>query len=553
MTIVGNGNWQLFLDDYVIQRSTGFQRVVHHPKDRGVVIPAEHAYEGLGVERAQVFRREDGRFEAHYVAKWWDPEADDAVEAAKQDFIAYTSMAGAYAHSDDGIHWEKPNIRRVKAPKSSSLKNLSPVPVPDNYGTENNLGSPFAFIRDMSLHGNVDDPQKRFVIRLFSEDKPVMNVQSVHAPTGYFAAEIPDFLNDPDWKSKLIPMDGTLNPRRHWLHFYDDIHDEWVAMEQGVVGHWLPCRDIARFSSKDLKHWVSDSVLNPDMDDSSLPHCYSEVHMLFPFFHEGIVFGLLDWMNSDRCFDYGGPSMGNPEAPFGWPGNAPICRKGTLETRIVISRDGGKTWDRSSSREAWIPHGTEEDSINRLVYSYGPPVRVGDEDYFYMTVGDGDFLSVKISDRFAAYSHERMRKTQIALYTQKRDRYVSLRTRHVAEVLVTKPLLVDGDRLQLNVDASRGEVQVGIGIYESTPMLENCETYAHYVQWSECKPQALRNLAEGFSISDCEPIHSNAIAHDVVFTDGADLSSLQGKTVRLFFRVTNADLYGFRLFKSGDR
>ena len=58
--------------------------------------------------------------------------------------------------------------------------------------------------------------------------------------------------------------------------------------------------------------------------------------------------------------------------------------------RITISRDGGLTWDRTSSREAWIPHGTEHDSYDRLVISALPPVHVGDKDWFYTEVLDGD-------------------------------------------------------------------------------------------------------------------------------------------------------------------
>ena len=52
--------------------------------------------------------------------------------------------------------------------------------------------------------------------------------------------------------------------------------------------------------------------------------------------------------------------------------------------RITISRDGGRTWDRTSSRVAWIPPGTAEESYDRLVIGPTPPVRVGDEDWFYV-------------------------------------------------------------------------------------------------------------------------------------------------------------------------
>ena len=41
-------HWQLFLDDHVIARSTGFQRVVHHPQPRGVVLKPDKPWESMG-------------------------------------------------------------------------------------------------------------------------------------------------------------------------------------------------------------------------------------------------------------------------------------------------------------------------------------------------------------------------------------------------------------------------------------------------------------------------------------------------------------------------
>jgi len=67
--------WQLFLDDYAIARSTGLTRVLHHPRARGVVIPADKPWETAGVETlygSGIGRRDDGSFFAFYRAMWWD-------------------------------------------------------------------------------------------------------------------------------------------------------------------------------------------------------------------------------------------------------------------------------------------------------------------------------------------------------------------------------------------------------------------------------------------------------------------------------------------------
>ena len=56
------------------------------------------------------------------------------------------------------------------------------------------------------------------------------------------------------------------------------------------------------------------------------------------------------------------------------------------------------------------------------------------------------------------------RKSRGGLYTQKHNRYVSLQAHNVPQILITKPIKVTGKRLQLNVDANRGQVMVGTGI-----------------------------------------------------------------------------------------
>ena len=42
-------HWQLFLDDHVIARSTGFQRVLHHPRPRGIVLENSDMWDRFGV------------------------------------------------------------------------------------------------------------------------------------------------------------------------------------------------------------------------------------------------------------------------------------------------------------------------------------------------------------------------------------------------------------------------------------------------------------------------------------------------------------------------
>jgi hypothetical protein len=244
-------NWQLLLDEHVVARSTGFDRVLHHPRARGVVIPADKPWETAQSMPNFFARKPDGTFVAIYGVVWWNPDANNKTQP---DRAQQYEAGRAYATSRDGIHWEKPNLGLVEAPAGIDWEKSPPLPAPKGMSKENNLGVPFS-IRDLVQFGNVQDPAKRYAIS--------------YKGKAYFSAEIPDFIHDSNWASKLVDAGGTFSPRGGALHFWDSIHEEWVAMVQNVVPHWMPGREMARFASKDLVHWTSDIGLAADSED---PH-----------------------------------------------------------------------------------------------------------------------------------------------------------------------------------------------------------------------------------------------------------------------------------------
>ena len=146
--------WELFLDDHVITRSTGFRRVLHHPAPRGIVIPADRPWDQGGLSVIYVGGRADGTFECYYQVRGLSDE-----EMSSGEFIAY-------AVSQDGIRWEKPILNLVNSP----------------LGTETNLvpcGPPV----DLGLHGNVSDPARRFAIALGDDSRHCLRL--------YFGNELP--------------------------------------------------------------------------------------------------------------------------------------------------------------------------------------------------------------------------------------------------------------------------------------------------------------------------------------------------------------------------
>ncbi len=476
-------HWQLFLDDHVIERSTGFRRVLHHPKPRGIVIPADKPWETIGLSPVYVGRRTDGSLECYY-----------RVHGP----FKYETMG--YAISKDGIHWTKPNLKLLAAP-GGKPNNLIPC------------GQP----KDLGQYGNVSDPAKRFLVAL--GDGPGWRMRL------FFGRELPDFVNDPDWRTKLVEC-GVKPSYKLSLHFWDDIHKEWVYMRQSP--NHPPTRAIARWATKDLQNWTLRPVLYPDAADSTDPRYFDEIYGMCAIYTEGFALGYAEWMIGDQTR----PDMARFEQEL----IGRLHMKGTMELRLVTSRDGGFTWDRTVSREAWIPHGKEHDSYDRLVRLHSAPVRMGDEDWFYCTVVNGDHGAG------ADYYRGRAPKHQGALYVQKHHRYVSLTADHTPQILITKPIKATGKTLQLNVDASHGAVSVGIGIDKPITIFGTTALLPNYMVRDR---SGKTHLEEGFRIKECQPVRVDSIEHDVQFK-ASSLASLMGKTVRLYIMVQDADLYGFR-------
>ena len=490
-------HWQLFLDNHVIARSTGFQRVIHHPRPRGIVLEGNRSYEQRGVTPLYVGPRKAGGYEMYYRAH------------------GPLGVPVCYAISEDGLKWEKPAVNQVETPN----------------GKENNI-APCAQPWDLGQFGNVRDPKKRFAIC----------VDSFPSRRGeiYFCREPPDFLNDPNWRDRLVKSGGHKPGPYNNLEFWDDIDQEWVRMRQAP--NHAPVRCTGRYAAgPTLTGWKLDHYLYPDAEDSTDPRYFHEAYGMRSIYLEGFVLGIVDWFIGDRTHPNADfyKVFGRHTTDEGLIGKG--VSKGTMELRIVTSWDGGKTWDRTVSREPWIPHGTEQDSYDRLVRIGCPPLRKGDEDWFYCIGYDGDHTTG------TGYYHNRgQNNIRALLYTQKRNRYVSLTAGNSPQILITKLIKVTGKKLQLNVDGSRGEVAVAVAVDKwmrhktgQWPFVANLPHWMVLDRWERS------HLEKGFHFEDCEPVHVNSIEHDVKFKN-ASFESLMGKTVRLYILVQDADLYGFR-------
>jgi hypothetical protein len=186
--------------------------------------------------------------------------------------------------------------------------------------------------------------------------------------------------------------------------------------------------------------------------------------------------------------------------------------EGPVETQIAVSRDG-KNWKRLH-RPAYVGIGGHDGIDVKTAYIAHGMVRRGDELWQYY-FGEPHYHSAykKYDDKRAVFR-----------LVQRLDGFVSIDSPYEKEAFVrTRPFTFKGGRLRLNIDTdAAGYAQVGFLDQNGQPV-------------------------RGFSLEDCVYLNGDFIDTEVEWLgQGSDVSSLQGKTVQLVFRMRGSKLYSMR-------
>lgn len=509
---------QLFLDDWIVDRSTGLTRTLHRPTKRGLIKNAD----GTDWDRGDVYaghivcRDAAGRFHMTYRYMWGDPGVKGLSPNIGEDKAHWYRESVAYATSSDGIHWEKPDLGLVDGPSGFRKIEDYPFLVPTGTSKHNSLGCPIDFIYDLHAHGNLHEPGKRFILRTGRRDD-THPFASLLESRLWYAADWPDFARDPDWRSKLTPIEGAdLSPRGFkLLAGFDHPTKQWFAVSQDTLGNWMPRggRDIARFTSPDLKSWKGPELVLPVApDESKQPDDTVEYMDLMAYRvggpRSGVWLGQLCVFHSDRSNEQ-----------YQMPRLDRVWRKGTTELRLVISRDAGKTWQRVCDKQVWLPHHPELHGYDHLVFA-SAPVTVGDEQWMYYSAWDGEHLIFNRDGSLYEKGFARTGRTARASF--RRDGYVSLDASGNAGELVTRPLRATGSSLRINLLAHRnGTVR------------------------AELQDAAGKSLA-GLALDDCTPLTGDHVDAKVTWRNGKITDAMLAAGLRVRFVVSDASLYGFR-------
>ena len=316
------GRPQLFVDDFVIERSEGVSRTLNRPEkvEQNPIMRPDRPWEGsLCMQPGTVIYDEQDR-----IFKMWYLTFASREKPDVEEFLCY-------ATSRDGLHWERPDLNLV-----------------DYLGSKaNNILLRWANWTHVVLKDPRDpDPSRRYKLAYWRwhEPGPQMGVRVAFSPDGIHWTEYPSNPVVP-W-----PLSGDT-----FSVMQDPVSNQfWLYHKSEVV----PVRKVARLVSDDFIHWREDRVvLEPDEFDPP----DTEFYGLSAFPYGAQYLGLLwvfhtypQWVDVQMVSSHDG---------LAWKRTA--GRKIYLELGFMVLDYSGQSFD------------------SGMVYPANAPVRAGNELFIY--------------------------------------------------------------------------------------------------------------------------------------------------------------------------
>jgi hypothetical protein len=467
---------QLFVDDFLIE-STTLRRRFHQPQksEHNLVLWPETEAEMDGGECPTAAPFNDG--------VWYDP----ADRLFKMWYHASWMRNTAYAVSEDGIEWRKPELDVV--PGTNIV--LAPRP---------------GFRRDgccVWLDHEASDPDQRFkMFQYFRSSgefgKPWQGGEVYTSADGIYWGE--------PTRTGLLGDNSTF--------FYNPFRQKWVYSIRTAS---LP-RKIAGVRTRSYREhsdflegsqweddepviWAwSDEFDEPDPQIGEVPQLYD----LNAVAYESIMLGLI--------------------AIFFGPPNPVAAEQGvpkTIDLELGFSRDGFH-WDRPN-RRPFIPATRTPSTWGRgyIHAAGGTCLVVGDKLYFYYGAWSGE--SPRLSGSMMG-GHQAANAMyaggDTGLATLRRDGFASIDAGQDGGLLTTKLVTFDGRHLFVNADTISGELRVEVLDRHGT-------------------------VVAPYSADNCVPMSIDGTRQMVMWEGSDDLSTLRSTPLRFRFHLTNGSLYSF--------
>lgn len=452
---------QLFVDRYIISQTEGVELTVAAPErspENPCFCPEPGADEGHGmIPDTVLYDRAQHMFRMWYTSM--EGDADDQFPAV--------------AESKDGIHWTRP-VLHLREFHGSTANNLM-------------QGDPGVVFLDP----HDSDATRRY--------KRVFTVENSNG-VGVGVAFSPDGLH---WKeSSANPVLNHTGDTHSWLG--------WDERSQRYIGYFRPHgerqdvaireqkRRIGVSFSSDAEHWTPiEPVL--EADDHDPPG--TEFYWLHAIPYEDVYIGMLSVLHMDNnLLDFRQPD--------------PVGREQTVDIELVVSRDGVH-WLRSNNRAPWLALGRFQ-SWDDLTMWPSAPVVLDDGIRVYYS---GWNLRHHLGD---LASSNRMRDglwraSCIGFVSLRLDGWVAAHAvGHRTGVLTTRTLQFEGNALEVNANAARGQIKVELLDAQGQPI-------------------------PGFSGAAAAALTSDSLHYRVPFG-----RPLPAGPVRVRFTINDAELYAFQ-------
>jgi len=455
------GQRQLFLDDQVIESVEHLKRTMHQPEKRGAVIRSVNPAQTIQTRTAPV----------------WDPET-------KQFKLWVMSTDQPLRVSADGLHWmagPAPNMRI-----------------------------------DHAVYDPHDpDPARRYKAALLNEGFAV-------SPDGvqWTKLELPAIPSSDEGNFSYDPKEGLF------------IHS---VKRGGPYG-----RSVAMATSRDFKTWndygvvfhadeldqeigrkrIAERLKNPTLKqpEYDTPEHYSvQIYNMGVFHYEGLYIGL------PSIYHHTG------KVPPGWPEFdtlrlSPAMQDavgkygdytGFYNIQLATSRDLVH-WQRVAERQPFLeasPLGAGAYDTQTIIGPSAPIVRDNELWFYYTGIKHYAFVASGNEPGYDDYFPD---KGAVCLAVLRRDGFMSLDASADPGKLLTKPFVLNGTHLHVNVDAAAGEL--GVTVLDG----------------------------DGKAIAVSEPVVGDKPQTAVQWKSG-DLKGHQGKQIQFRFALRNARFYSFWL------
>ena len=469
---------QLFIDDALIDSCIGRAELrLHHPVRRGIALTHDAPWEGNGCGYHTVFK--DGEIYRMYYKAWQIGTGGKVTNP----------VVICYAHSTDGINWEKPSLGLVEFDGSK----------------ENNI-----ILEQINGYGCHD-------FSPFIDERPGVARKHKYKAVGFVRG-----LQERKGLYGLVSADAI-----HWERVQEDfiITDEgwvfdtqnivfWSEMEQSYVMYYRKTfdnvRNIARAISPDFLHWEKQGLVDfQGQGPHELEQFYT--NQIRPYYRAPHIYIGFPSRYCDRGWLGATDALPSPTLRRDRAQGQTRYGSAVTDALLISSRDGRQfyRWN-----DAFIRPGLR----TRHNWAYGDNYAA-----WHVVETQSEFddqpaeLSIYATESYFTGNMSRLRR-----YTLRLDGFASIYAPSEGGEVISKPMIFRGDALRLNFSTSAaGQMQIEILDESGKPV-------------------------PGFRREECELIFGDALDYPVQWTGERDLNDLQGKRVRLRFILREADVFSFQ-------